>query len=130
MTEAQTNSDMDKNTLIDLFERRDKKRRRLLYELYYDLITSKLTANYIAEMICKDTRVEAMVNAADIKFCRFHFKSKVVSPVAAKPVKQVATISEEPRSEKPNGGFASYSSDPDAMSTHENLIVKSKFSKK
>ena len=41
---------MDKTTLIDLFERRDKKRKRILYELYFDLITSRLSARYIAEI--------------------------------------------------------------------------------
>ena len=124
---------MDKNTLIELYERRDKKRRRILYELYFDLITSKLTAKYIAEMICKDLGQAEMISAADIKFCRFHFKNKQVATVISKPPlfpSPVPAVAEKSRVEIPTGGIASFSSDPDKMSTHENLIVESKFSKK
>ena len=123
---------MDKKTLIDLFERRDKKRRRILYELYFDLITSKLTASYIAEMICNDLGQAEMVCAADIKFCRFHFKNKTIRPVTAKPIVQspVSAVTVKLRTETPEDGFASFCSDPETMSTQENIIVQSKFSKK
>jgi len=123
---------MDKKTLIDLFERKDKKRRRILYELYFDLITSKLTASYIAEMICKDLGRAEMVGAADIKFCRFHFKNKTGRPVTAKPFNQspVSSVTAKLQKQTPEDGFASFCSDPDTMSTQENIIVQSKFSKK
>ena len=123
---------MDKKTLIDLFERRDKKRRRILYELYFDLITSKLTASYVAEMICKDLDQAGIISQADIKFCRFHFKNKTVRPVTAKPIIQspASTVTAKLRTETPEDGFASFCSDPDTMSTQENIIVQSKFSKK
>ncbi|MDQ6482401.1 hypothetical protein [Dyadobacter sp. LHD-138] len=123
---------MDKKTLIDLFERRDKKRKRILYELYFDLITSRLSARYIAEMICKDVGHADMVSATDIKFCRFQFKGKVTStafrqgfrskPVSASPVQP------EPDSQSP--GPTAFWADPNTMSTQENIIVESKFSKK
>ena len=123
---------MDKTTLIDLFERRDKKRKRILYELYFDLITSRLTAHYIAEAICKDLGRADMVSAADIKFCRFHFKGKVASPALkpgprSKPV-SASSVQVEPVSQ--SSGPSAHWSDPDTMSTQENIIVESKFSKK
>ena len=123
---------MDKTTLIDLFERRDKKRKRILYELYFDLITSRLTSRYIAEMICKDLGHADMVSAADIKFCRFHFKGKVAS-AATRPIPRSKPDSGLPVQFKPqsqSSGTSAHWSDPDTMSTQENIIVESKFSKK
>lgn len=123
---------MDQKTLIDLFERKDKKRRRQLFELYFDLITSTLSASYIAEMICKDIGQADMVSGADIKFCRFHFKNKVVHP-AIRPVskpKPVSGLDAEPRPDSQSSSFSACWSDPDTMSTQENMIVQSKFSKK
>ena len=121
---------MDKTTLIDLFERRDKKRKRILYELYFDLITSRLTARYIAEMICKDLGHADMVSAADIKFCRFHFKGKVVT-AATRPSPRSKPVSGSPVQFEPqSSGTSAHWSDPDTMSTQENIIVESKFSKK
>ena len=123
---------MDKTILSDLFERRDKKRKRILYDLYFDLITSTLTARYIAEMICKDLGRADMVSAADIKFCRFQFKDKVPSTairprLRSKPVSD-SPVQFEPDSKSP--GPSPHWSDPDTMSTQENIIVESKFSKK
>ncbi|MCF2446931.1 hypothetical protein L0657_23455 [Dyadobacter sp. CY345] len=123
---------MDKKILIDLFERRDKKRKRILYELYFDLINSRLTARYIAETICKDLGRADMVNAADIKFCRFQFKGKVASAALkpgprSKPV-SASSVQVEPSSQ--SSGSSAHWSDPDTMSTQENIIVESKFSKK
>ena len=123
---------MDKKTLIDLFERRDKKRKRILYELYFDLITSKLTARYIAEAICKDVGRADMVSAADIKFCRFQFKGKVPSAairpgLRSKPA-SASPVQFEPQSQ--SSGPIAHWSDPDTMSTQENIIFESKFSKK
>ena len=124
---------MDKKTLTDLFERKDKKRRRLLYELFFDLITSTLSASYIAEMICKDLARSGMVSAADIKFCRFHFKNKVVRPASIRAVSKPQPVSDLPIKPDQNiqiGSFTAFCSDPDTMSTQENIIVQSKFSKK
>lgn len=123
---------MDKKILIDLFERKDKKRRRLLYELYFDLITTNLTASYIAEMICKDLGQTEMVSPADIKFCRFQFKNKAVRAVISKPFFQnpVPQATVKPQTKTSEGGFTDFCSDPDTMSTQENIIVQSKFAKK
>ncbi len=124
---------MDKNILIDLFERRDKKRRKILYEQYEAFLATSLSAPYVAEMISKDLGKQDLVNAADIRYCRFYFKDK---PVVKTPMKATAKMPSSPdkpevRPAKPNGNKSVMIwSDPDKMSTQDNVIVKSKFSKK
>jgi hypothetical protein len=127
-----TGSAMDKETLVKLFERRDKKRRRILYEQYFGLMKSNLTASFIAEIICNELQKENIVNAADIKFCRYHFKNKSVATVYQKPIIPVPGLpaAQKELTTRQVDGFAGFCSDPDNMNTHENLIVESKFSKK
>lgn len=121
---------MDKQTLIDLFERRDKKRRRILYRLYQQLIESEMSAVYIADMICKQLGREGMINAADIKFCRYHFKKRPLKPLTKQAVHPPSFISREVQPENPlkikeSTGWT----DPDKIDLQKNLIVKSKFAK-
>lgn len=121
---------MDKQTLIDLFERRDKKRRRILYRLYQQLIESEMSAVYIADMICKQLGREGMINAADIKFCRYHFKKRPLKPLPKQRDNPSAFIPRELQPENPlrmkeDTGWT----DPDKIDLQKNLIVKSKFSK-
>jgi len=121
---------MDNQTLIDLFERRDKKRRRILFRLYQQLIESEMSAVYIADMICKQLGREGMINAADIKFCRYHFKKRPLKPLTQKAASLPSFISREVQPENPlpvkeNAGWT----DPDKIDLQKNLIVKSKFAK-
>ncbi|QRR01496.1 hypothetical protein [Dyadobacter sandarakinus] len=67
---------VDKNILIDLFERKDKKRRKILYELYAELVMTSLSAYYVAEMICSDLQKPELVDADDVRYCRFYFRKK------------------------------------------------------
>jgi hypothetical protein len=67
---------VDKNILIDLFERKDKKRRKILYELYAELVMTSLSAHYVAEMICSDLGKPELVDADDVRYCRFYFRKK------------------------------------------------------
>ncbi|WP_143828813.1 hypothetical protein [Dyadobacter fermentans] len=67
---------VDKNILIDLFERKDKKRRKILYELYAELVMTSLSAYYVAEMICSDLGKPDLVDADDVRYCRFYFCKK------------------------------------------------------
>ncbi len=121
---------MDKQTLIDLFERGDKKRRRILYRLYQQLIESEMSAVYIADMICKQLGREGMINAADIKFCRYHFKKRPLKAPAKQagnlpPIIPRESLFENPPRMKADTGWT----DPDKIDLQKNLIVKSKFSK-
>lgn len=67
---------VDKNILIDLFERKDKKRRKILYELYLELVTTSLSAHYVAEIICSDLGKSELIAADDVRYCRFYFRKK------------------------------------------------------
>ena len=121
---------MDKEILIDLFDRRDKKRRRILYRLYQQWIESEMSALYIADMICKQLGREGIVEAADIKFCRYHFKKRPLKVL----VKQSGSLPVPPlrnsqaSNPAPLKGDINWT-DPDKIDLQENLIVKSKFSK-
>lgn len=121
---------MDKEILIDLFDRRDKKRRRILYRLYQQWIESEMSALYIADIICKQLGREGIVEAADIKFCRYHFKKRplkaLVKPSGNLPVPLLRNS--QTSSSAPLKGDINWT-DPDKIDLQENLIVKSKFSK-
>ncbi|MCF0069786.1 hypothetical protein LZD49_04835 [Dyadobacter sp. CY261] len=122
---------MDKETLVDLFDRRDKKRRRLLYRLYQDLIHSDLTAAYIAEKISWDLKREGLIKSTDIKFCRYHFKKrplkKLTHPSGPAPVNRAKD--QKPETASATGLNGTWT-DPEKISLIENIIVESKFTKK
>lgn len=122
---------MDKDTLVDLFERRDKKRRRLLYRLYQELIHSDLTAAYIAEKISWELKCEGLIKSTDIKFCRYHFKKR---PLKKFSHSSVSVPSNRPKDQKPETasatGLDGTWTDPEKISLIDNLIVESKFAKK
>lgn len=121
---------MDNQILVDLFERRDKKRRRILYRLYQQLIESEMSAVYIADMISKQLGRQGMIKAEDIKFCRYHFKKRPLKTLTQRPGTLPVSISKETQLESPSGiKVGAGWTDPDKIDLQENLIVKSKFSK-
>ena|SRR5215217_7857211 len=67
---------VDKEILIDLFERKDKKRRKILYELYAELVLTSLSAYYVAEMINSDLRKPELIDADDVRYCRYYFRKR------------------------------------------------------
>jgi hypothetical protein len=81
---------INKETLIDLFERKDKKRRKILYELYAELVLTSLSAYYVAEMICSDLGKPELIDADDVRYCRYYFRKK------AKPFGRVPLRKEPP----------------------------------
>lgn len=122
---------MDNQMLIDLFERKDKKRKRVLFRVFKDIIQSDLTAVYIAEIINKRLDREGLVTSADIKFCRYQFKNrplkKLDNHTAVSPPHGIrAEKSGQKRTEKQVRTWT----DPDSIDLQENLIVQSKFTKK
>lgn len=121
---------MNEEILIDLFDRRDKKRRRILYRLYQQWIESEMSAAYIADMICKQLGREGIVQAADIKFCRYHFKKRPLKAMVKPPGNLPASTlrNSYPLSPTPLQEDIGWT-DPDKIDLQENLIVKSKFSK-
>jgi hypothetical protein len=77
---------VNKEVLIDLFERKDKKRRKILYELYSELVLTSLSAHYVAEMICSDLGKAELIDADDVRYCRYYFRKKT-KPFGRIPLK-------------------------------------------
>jgi hypothetical protein len=67
---------INKEILIDLFVRKDKKRRKILYELYFELVLTSLSANYVAEMISSDLGKPELIDADDVRYCRYYFRKR------------------------------------------------------
>ncbi len=67
---------VNKEILIDLFERKDKKRRKILYELYSELVLTSLSAHYVAEMISSDLGKPELIDADDVRYCRYYFRKR------------------------------------------------------
>jgi hypothetical protein len=72
---------VNKEILINLFERKDKKRRKILYELYSEMVLSSLSAYYVAEMISSDLGKPELIDADDVRYCRYYFR-KTPKPIA------------------------------------------------
>lgn len=122
---------MDKETLVDLFEKRDKKRRRLLYRLYQQLIHSDLTAAYIADKISWELKREGLIKSTDIKFCRYHFKKRPLNPPPHSSVSPPTSRAKDQKPETASAtGLDGTWTDPEKISLIDNMIVESKFAKK
>ena len=122
---------MDKETLVDLFDRRDKKRRRLLYRLYQELIHSDLIAAYIAEKISWELKRESIIKSTDIKFCRYHFKKRPLKKLSHSSVSTPVSRAKDQKPETASAtGLDGTWTDPEKISLIDNLIVESKFAKK
>lgn len=67
---------MTKELLITLLERKDKKRRRALWEVYQHLITTQASISFITQMINNELE-NNLVCDADVKYCRFYYMKKI-----------------------------------------------------
>jgi hypothetical protein len=70
---------MNKEILIELYQRKDRKRKMVLNKLYYSQIHSNLSQNYISSIINRDLGIENLIQADDIRYCKFYFKQKVIA---------------------------------------------------
>ena len=117
---------MNREIIISLFEKKDRKRRRILYSLYQEYFDQGLSSVFIANLVNDDLQSPELVSPEDIKYCRFYFKGKVKVP------KRLPSARASP-SESCEKSVASNSpiqwSDPDQLDAIQNQIVKSKFSK-
>lgn len=77
---------MDKEILIELYQRKDRKRKMVLNELYYRQIHSNLSQNYIASIINRDLGIENLIQAEDIRYCKFYFKKKEIAANQQEPL--------------------------------------------
>lgn len=106
---------MNKETLIKRFHNKTSSRKKLLFTLYKDKISSFENLEIIAEEINSDLGVENLIKRSDIKYCRYHFvEKKMKTPFNTKP--------------QPNGQLTTKKemnwTNPDTI---EKLSLKSKF---
>ena len=119
-----------KNELvIQLFESKDKSRRRCLYEAFQDKIKTNTSRKFIAQWINKELARDDLITEEDIKYCRHYFKDeKDRKPLPNIPL---ATVSKKTVQSQPVPTFESDGlvwSNPDD-DNYQNSSIKSKFSK-
>ena len=113
---------MNIDFLIEMYRRKDKKRKRALWELFDNTIKLPASLTFIADTINKEIQVDNLVSESDIKYCRFYFMDKVKSNIS---VKDKPKISNSPKSNIPLSDIDW--TDPDEINNAK--TVKSKFSK-
>ena len=65
--------EVTKELVLDLYERKDPKRKRMLFELYPDLFTASYSSRFLADIINKKLSA-AVVTLYDIKYIRSKMK--------------------------------------------------------
>lgn len=118
---------MNREIIISLFEKKDRKRRRVLYSLYQEYFDQGLSSLFIANLVNDDLQSPDLVSAEDVKYCRFYFKDKVKVPKRLLPSR--ASPSESSQELVAATNTPIQWSDPDQLDAIQNQIVKSKFSK-
>lgn len=125
---------VNKEILIDLFERKDKKRRKILYELYAELVLTSLSAYYVAEMISSDLKKPALIDADDVRYCRYYFRKRTKPfdrvPLRTEPL--LPSPAPEPRPQHIQNVTVKNLlkepwSDGDAKDMQDKISVKTKF---
>ena len=76
---------MKYDLLIELYRQQDRRRKRVLYDLFSDTIQINASLHFIAQMINKELGVEGLVTQEDIKYCRYYFKNTKVQVNARLP---------------------------------------------
>jgi hypothetical protein len=65
--------EITKELVLYLYERKDPKRKRMLFELYQDLFTANYSARFLADVINKKLSI-SVVTLYDIKYIRSKMK--------------------------------------------------------
>jgi hypothetical protein len=76
--------EITKELVLKLHERKDPKRKRMLFELYRDLFTSNMSARFLVDIINEKLSTDA-VSLYDIKYIRAKMKKWSVQQM---PVQQ------------------------------------------
>ena len=113
---------MNIDFLIEMYRKKDKKRKRALWELFDNTIKLPASLTLIADTINKEIQVDNLISESDIKYCRFYFMDKVKSNITAKEKPKIFN------SLKSNTSSSDINwTDPDEVNNSNNS--KSKFSK-
>lgn len=116
---------MDKTKLlIQMYESNDRKRRRLLMDIFYDTITMNASLKFICKLINDELARDDLVSEKDVVYCRFHF-AKNSKPTLLPKVPTIPIIKQ--KEDKTNTEIVW--SDPDDDNFKKQTSIKSKFSK-
>jgi hypothetical protein len=126
---------MNRNVLLRLYERKDPKRKRMLYDLFKDTIALSASLSMIADLINQELGQKDLIRPADIKYCRHYFRGKaglshmvkeVYKPLTKEPsIDRNLLESDAPAILDPKKW-----TDPDKEKASSNSPSKSKFSNK
>ena len=119
---------MDNEILIRLFEKKDRKRRKILYSLYQYYFEPGLSSLFIAQSINEDLGMPNLVSIEDIKYCRFYFHGKAKATTRIRSPMATLAKREKAEESKSSGSLVKWT-DPDDLDINQNQIIKSKFSK-
>jgi hypothetical protein len=126
---------MTKDLLIELYRQQDRRRKRVLYDLFSDTIQINASLHFIAQMINKELGVEGLITQDDIKYCRHYFKDTKIQVKARLPdIPKRHTITdklnETSRSDgRRNDGRSKEINWTNPNEVNLNQVIKSKFSK-
>lgn len=114
---------MNTKMLIELYEKKDRKRKRILFELFSETIRLSVSLSFISQLINRELGVENLISEDDIRYCRHYFKDKNITP------KGNAKLPDVPKPETFSSQLTKEVSwtNPDDVTLSK--TVKSKFSK-
>lgn len=114
---------MNTKMLIELYEKKDRKRKRMLFELFSETILLSVSLSFISQLINRELGVENLISEDDVRYCRHYFKDKTST------AKGKAKLPDVPKPETLSSPVTKEVSwtNPDDVTL--NKTVKSKFSK-
>lgn len=114
---------MNKKMVIELYEKKDRKRKRMLFELFSETILLSVSLSFISQLINRELGVENLISEDDVRYCRHYFKDKTST------AKGKAKLPDVPKPETLSSPVTKEVSwtNPDDVTLSK--TVKSKFSK-
>ncbi|MER0439741.1 hypothetical protein [Emticicia sp. W12TSBA100-4] len=121
---------MTKDLLIELYRQQDRRRKRVLYDLFSDTIQINASLHFIAQMINKELGVEGLITQDDIKYCRHYFKDTKIQVKARLPeIPKRHPIPDKKNETSRSDGHSKEINWTNPDEVNLNQVIKSKFSK-
>lgn len=126
---------MTKDLLIELYRQQDRKRKRVLYDLFSSTILLNTSLHFIAQMINKELGLEGLITESDVKYCRHYFKNTKIQVNARLPdIPKRHTIPDKLNETnlgdgRRNDGHSKEINWTNPDEVNLNQVIKSKFSK-
>lgn len=121
---------MKYDLLIELYRQQDRRRKRVLYDLFGDTIQINASLHFIAQMINKELGVEGLITQDDIKYCRHYFKDTKIQVKARLPdIPKRHPIPDKKNETSRSDGHSKEINWTNPDEVNLNQVIKSKFSK-